>query len=116
MIISAMASAADSMVGRDSEVAVVDAFLEEATTAFVLLRIEGEPGIGKTTVWRTALRRATAGGARVLLTRPTQAEAALSFASLADLFGAACQPMLSGCTCSRHTPVTSSSWAAAVAP
>jgi hypothetical protein len=69
-----MASAANSMVGRDSEVAVVDAFLEEATTAFVLLRIEGEPGIGKTTVWRTALRRATAGGARVLLTRPTQAE------------------------------------------
>ena len=46
---------------------------------------EGEPGIGKTTVWAEALRVATESGFRVLIARASAAEARLTFAVLADL-------------------------------
>src|SRR5262245_9497984 len=45
----------------------------------------GEPGIGKTTVWREATDMAAALGATVLVARPAQAEQRLVFAGLADL-------------------------------
>ncbi len=49
------------------------------------LAISGEPGIGKTTLWQAAVERARADGARVLVARPTESEARLAFAGLADL-------------------------------
>jgi DNA-binding CsgD family transcriptional regulator len=82
-----MINASGAVVGRESELAATDALLDDACKAFMVLVLEGEPGIGKTTVWREALRRAAARGMPMLLTIPTQAEAALSFAGLADLFG-----------------------------
>lgn len=81
-----MHSAPDAVVGRDAEFATVDAFLHRAQTRFAVLTLEGEAGIGKTTVWRESLRRASAGGFHTMLTRPRQAEAALSFTALMDLF------------------------------
>ena len=66
----------------------MDAFLSTARTCCAVLALEGEPGIGKTTVWLEALRRARARGARVLLTHPSEAEATLSYAALADVFDA----------------------------
>jgi DNA-binding CsgD family transcriptional regulator len=76
------------IVGRDAELGAVDAFLTTARTHFAVLTIEGEAGIGKTTIWLEALRRAGAQGTRVLRTRPSEAEATLSYAGLADLFDA----------------------------
>lgn len=73
------------VVGREGALAEVDAFLKEADDAFSALVLEGEPGIGKTTVWREALRRAEERGALVLSCRPSATEAKLSFAALADL-------------------------------
>ena len=47
--------------------------------------IEGEPGIGKTTIWREAITRAVEQGQLVLSSRASQAEARLSFTGLGDL-------------------------------
>jgi DNA-binding CsgD family transcriptional regulator len=74
-----------SLVGRDAELATVASFLHE-TGGPTALVVVGEPGIGKTTVWEEALRRAgDAGDKLVLVARPTETEAKLSFAALADL-------------------------------
>jgi DNA-binding CsgD family transcriptional regulator len=81
-----MAGARNLIVGRDAELGAVDAFLTTARTHFAVLTLEGEAGIGKTTIWLEALRRAGGRGARVLRTRPSEAEATLSYAALADLF------------------------------
>lgn len=76
------------MIGRDAELAAVDAFLDGSGRGLRVLAIEGEPGIGKTTIWQEGVRRARDRGVLVLVARPAEAEAGLSFAGLADLFGA----------------------------
>ncbi len=73
------------IVGRDAQLIEVDRFLEAAAAGFAVLVIEGDAGIGKTTVWQEARRRAQARGAAVLWCRPSAAEAKLSFAAVADL-------------------------------
>ncbi len=64
----------------------MDAFLQ-ADDGFGVLTLQGEPGIGKTTIWAEGVRRAKARGASVLVARPAETETGLSFAGLADLFG-----------------------------
>jgi DNA-binding CsgD family transcriptional regulator len=76
------------VIGRDAELAAVDAFLDGSSGGLRVLAIEGEPGIGKTTIWQEGVRRARGRGVLVLVARPAEAEAGLSFAGLADLFGA----------------------------
>jgi DNA-binding CsgD family transcriptional regulator len=71
--------------GRDLELALADAFLESAEERFGVLQLEGEPGIGKTTVWREIVRRADERGFRVLACRPAEAEASLALSAVADL-------------------------------
>src|SRR5438128_11072909 len=70
-------------VGRERELNVVSEFV--ASNRCGVLAIVGEPGIGKTTLWREAIKRARAAGSRVMLARPAEAESKLSFAGLADL-------------------------------
>jgi DNA-binding CsgD family transcriptional regulator len=82
------ALAVSSVVGREAELAVVEAFLAETEGGARTLAIVGEPGIGKTTVWAEAVRRAEARGAFVLRAGPAEPEAKLSFAGLADLVSA----------------------------
>src|SRR5205085_2693955 len=53
------------------------------------LLIEGEAGIGKSTVWFEAVRLAEGCGYRVLRARPAESESKLSYAALADLIGPA---------------------------
>ncbi|MGE5274679.1 MAG: AAA family ATPase [Verrucomicrobiota bacterium] len=72
------------IVGRESEVAVVEAFLGSDRGAGVLA-VVGEAGIGKTTVWEHAVVHARESGATVLVARPAESEAKLSFAGLTDL-------------------------------
>jgi DNA-binding CsgD family transcriptional regulator len=73
------------IVGREGELAVVEAFLAEDDPGARTLAIVGEPGIGKTTVWREAVRRAREQAAVVLVAAPAESEARLSFAGLTDL-------------------------------
>ena len=79
----------ESVVGREREVAALTAFLDSIPRGPRALLLEGEPGIGKTTLWRDALRHAGDRGYRVLQARPAESEARLSFAALADIVGAA---------------------------
>ena len=72
-----------SLVGRESELGAVETFLRAGLPC--ALAIVGEPGIGKTTLWQVVVPHARAQGARVLLARPTESEARLAFAGLADL-------------------------------
>jgi DNA-binding CsgD family transcriptional regulator len=76
---------APGAVGRDAELAEVDAFLRSLTMASRALALEGDPGIGKTTVWQEAVDRARRAGALVLACRPAAAEAKLSFSGLSDM-------------------------------
>lgn len=73
------------VVGRERELTLVDEFLAIAGRRFGVLVFEGEAGIGKTTVWREAIRHASDEGFRVLSSRPGQMETKLAFSSVADL-------------------------------
>src|SRR5438874_13470265 len=77
---------AEDLVGRDEELAHLCAFLDRrgnrSARAFLL---EGEPGIGKTAVWHSAVAYARDLEFRVLVAHPSEPERTLSFAALADL-------------------------------
>lgn len=72
-------------VGREQELAEVDRFMDGIGGGFRALIVEGEPGIGKTTVWAEGRERAKERGVCVLAARGAVAEAKLSFAALGDL-------------------------------
>jgi hypothetical protein len=76
---------AGELLGRTVELDAIDAFLERVALGLEALVIEGEPGIGKTTLWRAALERARDASLEVLSAGPVGAEAQLGFAALADL-------------------------------
>jgi DNA-binding CsgD family transcriptional regulator len=77
----------EQLVGRRQELAAIDAFLAADTDGAAALVLEGEAGIGKTSVWRDGVERARGRGFRVLTARPVGAEVRLSFAGLGDLLG-----------------------------
>jgi len=76
-----------AIVGRDDELAVGDRFLEAIETGPASLVLEGEPGIGKTTVWTEIAARARGRGHLVVISRPARSEVELPFAGLMDLVG-----------------------------
>jgi ATP/maltotriose-dependent transcriptional regulator MalT len=80
-------------VGRGAELQAVHAFLDRVATGPCALLIEGEPGIGKTTLWHQTVRAGESRGYRVLQARPAESELNLSFAAIADLLGAAFDEM-----------------------
>jgi ATP/maltotriose-dependent transcriptional regulator MalT len=82
-----MAGAAerDVIVGRERELEAIERLLVRAGEGARAVLLEGEAGIGKTTVWEAALAAAAAEGHRVLSCRPVEAEAKLVFAALGDL-------------------------------
>jgi DNA-binding CsgD family transcriptional regulator len=75
------------VIGREREINVVSTFLDLLPDRPAALLIEGEAGIGKSTVWLEAIRLAADRGHRVLKARPAESEARLSYAALADLVG-----------------------------
>jgi DNA-binding CsgD family transcriptional regulator len=79
-----MAITAADVVGREEELAAIAGFLEAGRRPCAVV-VEGEAGIGKTTVWRAAVEHAAGVGFRVLRARPAESEARLAFSSLADL-------------------------------
>jgi DNA-binding CsgD family transcriptional regulator len=60
-------------------------FLGSAASEPSALVVEGEPGIGKTTLWLAALQQAREAGFLVLSAGPAAAESVMAYASLADL-------------------------------
>ena len=82
------AAGVGALLGRDVELALLRAFLERRPEdGAAALLLEGEPGIGKTAMWRAATEAARERGFRVLRTCPSEAERTLSFAALGDLLG-----------------------------
>jgi AAA ATPase domain len=77
----------DALVGRPAELAALDALFERLATGVAGVRLEGDPGIGRSAVWQEGVRRAADRGLLVLTARPTEAEAAYAFAGLGDLLG-----------------------------
>src|SRR5438045_2233740 len=73
------------VVGRERELAQIEELLDAVDRGSGGLLLEGEPGIGKTTLWRLGVELARERGWRVLLAQPTEPEQDLSFAALADL-------------------------------
>jgi ATP/maltotriose-dependent transcriptional regulator MalT len=81
-----------SVLGRDVELSAIEAWLRRAaadpaangrtTGVFV---IDGEPGIGKTTLWAAGTHRARRAGWQVLTCRPVRSDAAMPHVALADL-------------------------------
>src|SRR5436305_9335134 len=78
-----------ALAGREEELAQLDGFVHRARTGGARLLLEGEPGIGKTTLWRAGVERARDHGFRVVAAQQSAAERELSFAALGDLLSAA---------------------------
>jgi DNA-binding NarL/FixJ family response regulator/predicted HD phosphohydrolase len=74
------------VVGRASELAAIGAFLDAAADGPGALLIAGEPGIGKTTLWREGVREARARSLVVLGCAPGELETKLTYSGLGDLF------------------------------
>jgi DNA-binding CsgD family transcriptional regulator len=74
-----------AIFGREHELARAEAFLNAADKRFGVLRLHGEPGVGKTTIWRDVIRRADDRGFKVLSCRPAEAETTFALSGLADL-------------------------------
>jgi DNA-binding CsgD family transcriptional regulator len=74
-----------AIVGRELEIGVLLELLAAARTAPAAVVLDGEAGIGKTTLHEVALAAARADGFAVCSCRPAEAEAAFSFAALGDL-------------------------------
>ena len=80
-----MATREHAVVGRDVELAAIDNFLAQPGERALVL--EGEAGIGKTTLWLEAVARAEERDFLVLRAQPAESETRLSYAALADLVG-----------------------------
>ena len=74
------------VLGRNTALAEVATFVDAMEVAPAALLLEGDPGIGKTTVWRSAQAAAVARGHRVLAVTAVEGEADLPFVALRDLF------------------------------
>jgi DNA-binding CsgD family transcriptional regulator len=74
------------VVSREEELASIHAFIAEAEGGPGALVLEGEAGIGKSTLWLAGVETARAQGMRVLSSRPAEAECGLAHVGLGDLF------------------------------
>ena len=73
-------------VGRQPELASIRALIERAEGGPSAVILEGEVGIGKSTLWQAGVEVARALGYCVLSSRPAEAERGLTHAGLGDLF------------------------------
>lgn len=82
--------------GRSAELATVGALLAEPGAGGRALVVEGEPGVGKTTLWSVGIEQARAAGWAVLVARGSPGENGLSFAGLLDLIDPVPEDVLAG--------------------
>ena len=76
-----------TLVAREVELAAGERFLAAVHGGPATMVLDGEAGIGKTTVWAEIVERGQGRGDRLLIARPARPEQALSLATLADLLG-----------------------------
>jgi DNA-binding CsgD family transcriptional regulator len=74
------------IVSREEELASLHAFIGEEPGGAAALVLEGEAGIGKSTLWLAGVEQARERGLRVLWSRPAEAERGLAYVGLGDLF------------------------------
>ena len=77
---------APAVIGREADQANIEQYLEALPAGSAGLLVAGEAGIGKTTLWQAAVESAGRRGFRVLVARPGESEARLSYSGLGDLF------------------------------
>ncbi|MBU3749343.1 MAG: LuxR family transcriptional regulator, partial [Mycobacterium sp.] len=87
---------AGSLIGRNQERRVLSALLQRAREGPAAVILDGDAGIGKTTLCRAAAEAAVDAGFTVLLTSGAQAELSLAWAGLADLIGGIAESVLAG--------------------
>ena len=63
-----------AIIGRDKELDSISAFVDRSTEGAAALVLEGEAGIGKSTLWQAGVDAARAQGLHVLVSRPAEAE------------------------------------------
>jgi DNA-binding CsgD family transcriptional regulator len=74
------------IVGREEELASLHAFIGRSGDRPAALLLEGEAGIGKSTLWLAGVDQARVLGMRILSSRPVEAERGLAHVGLGDLF------------------------------
>jgi DNA-binding CsgD family transcriptional regulator/tetratricopeptide (TPR) repeat protein len=74
-----------TVVGRSYESQAITGFLESAGTQPSALLIEGEAGVGKSTLWLAAIEKAGDRGFHTLSAGAPQAESVLEYGAVADL-------------------------------
>ena len=74
------------VIGREPELGLVSGFLDRSVEGSAGFVIEGEPGIGKSTLWLTVVAAARERGLLVVSSRPAEAERGLTHVGLGDLF------------------------------
>lgn len=77
---------ADGIIAREAELPLLEAFASAAADGPRALVLEGEPGIGKSTLWAAGVSAARRHARHVLTSRPAETEANLANVVLADLF------------------------------
>jgi DNA-binding CsgD family transcriptional regulator len=73
------------IVGREAELVLLQEFVASIAGGASALVLEGEAGMGKTTLWAAGIHEAETCGVRVLRALPAESESALSFAGVGDL-------------------------------
>lgn len=74
-----------SVVGREAELTALNDLLARLPGGSAALVLEGEAGMGKTTLWRAAVLHAGTLGMTVLQAQPVESETTLSYAGIGDL-------------------------------
>jgi DNA-binding CsgD family transcriptional regulator len=84
----------NEIVGRDQELRAIKACFGGVAEGPAALLIEGEAGIGKTTLWRAAVEAASADASSVLVARPAEAERDMLHSGLGDLLEGVVEELL----------------------
>jgi DNA-binding NarL/FixJ family response regulator len=79
------ADIASGLIGRDRELDHVERFVDAVPAGAHALVVCGEPGIGKTVLWRHAIARCREAGHQLLVSRPSEEEMPISGGGLVDL-------------------------------
>jgi DNA-binding CsgD family transcriptional regulator len=90
------------LISREGELASLHAFIGNAEGGSAALVLEGEAGIGKSTLWLAGVDNARAHGLPVLSSRPAEAERTLAYVGLGDLFEDVLDDVLPGLSAPRR--------------
>jgi hypothetical protein len=84
----------ETVVGRQEELALLQGLVVRSPISPAALILEGEIGIGKTTLWKAGVAAAQRQSLQVLTARPAEAERTLGYAALGDLLESVLEELL----------------------